>query len=286
MEHLLPLTVLARISKTHILKLNAFVEALQHERALLLLHIIGRVHELEDLFTSPQRLLKTVVEQGHLPDRIVQCEHCDQKSNKRPGSHLMMNDPASAPKQQQSNSHRPERIHQWRADRLHAYRLQIRAEQPRGCPPKAVHLPQFHTERLHDAVSRDRLVQYVLNFSELILSLACRLPHAPANAPRRENHHNHKQKQHPGHVSAHHDHHTRGEDQSEDLLHEIAEHVRHRILHALDIVDESGQQRTGRVLLKKTYRPPQHRVIKIVPEVRDHAKPGEVHQVSSRVIAN
>ena len=53
----------ALIGEAYVLKPNFFVEALQHKCALLLLHVVGRIHELEDFFARAKRLLKAVVEQ-------------------------------------------------------------------------------------------------------------------------------------------------------------------------------------------------------------------------------
>src|SRR5271156_904015 len=114
---------LALIRKAHILKSNPFLETLQHERALLLLHIIRRIHELEDLFARAQRLLKAVVKGGELPHRVVQGKHRNQEGDKRSSRHLLMLNTYPPQIQQQRNCDGSNKIHQRRTDRLHLHRL-------------------------------------------------------------------------------------------------------------------------------------------------------------------
>ncbi len=91
MQHLL-LLALALIGKADIFKANLLAKALQDMCALLLLHVILRIHEFEDIFAGSQRLLKAVVKERELPHRIVQRKHRDEKRDERPRRHAAVND--------------------------------------------------------------------------------------------------------------------------------------------------------------------------------------------------
>src|ERR1700733_3016317 len=239
------------IRKAHIFKANAFAESIQHISPFLLLHIIHRIHKLEDLFTRPQRLLKTVVKQSKLAHRVIQRKHRKQECDKVALRHVVANNLSPPNLQQHRNRNRPNRIHQRRADRRYAHRLQIRAKNPPRRPPKAVHLPQFHPERLHDPISRNRLVKYVLNLGQLVLPLPRRLSNPPSNPSRRRDHNRHKQQQNPRHPAAQRNHRGNHKDQREDLLQKFTQHARHRSLHTLNVIDQRRQQSPRRMLLKK-----------------------------------
>src|SRR5580700_2756321 len=49
-------------------------------------------------------------------------------------------------------------------------------------------------------------------------------------------------------------------DETEQLLQELRQYTRHRVLHPLNVVDDGRDQRPGGVFLKKGRRPAQHRV--------------------------
>src|SRR5579872_5178204 len=152
--------------------------------------------------------------------------------------------------------------------------------------PEAQQFPELHVECLDDPVPRNRLVQNVLDFRQLVLAPACRPPHVPPDPPNRSGHNRHKDQQHPGHLPAQRNHHHDHARQRAQLLQEIRQHRRGRILHALNVVDQRRKQRARRVLLKERHRPPQDRLVEVVPHIGDHAEPGIVRQVRARVIAN
>ncbi len=76
------------------------------------------------------------------------------------------------------------------------------------------------------------------------------------------------------------------EDEGEELLQEVAEDGGHGGLHALDVVDEGGEQGAGGVLLKEGDGAAQHGVVEVVAQVGDHAEAGVVDQVGADVVAD
>ncbi len=94
----------------------------------------------------------------------------------------------------------------------------------------------------------------------------------------------HKQQKNPGELSAEQDNHNRCEDQREELLQELGQHVRHGELHTLDVVDDGGDQGPRGVLREEGCGTAQDRVIEIVTQVGDHAESGKVHQIGSGVV--
>ena len=178
-----------------------------------------------------------------------------------------------------------DRVHQRRADGLHAHTLQVRGEQSLGRATKAVHLPPLHAESLDDAVARDGFVQDVLDLRQLVLPGACGGAHAAADATRGGDNDRHKQQQHPGQLTAIVDGGAGHEHERKNLLQSVAEHGRHSGLHTLDVVDQGRQQGARGVLLEERSRAPQHRAVQVVAQVGNHAEAGVVDQVGAAVIA-
>ena len=164
--------------------------------------------------------------------------------------------------------------------------LQIRPEEPPRCLLEARHLPALHREGLHDAIAGDGLVQDVLDLGQLVLPMPRGVPHASSHPPRRTDDHRHEEEQHPCQLAAHDDDEPRGEDEGKELLQKLREHRRHRVLHALDVIDDGGEDRAGGVPLEELHGAAQDGLIEVVPHVRDHAEAGVVHQIGAGVVAD
>ena len=113
-----------------------------------------------------------------------------------------------------------------------------------------------------------------------------RVAHPRTDLARRKNNDGNEQQQHPRQIAAQNHHQRRGKNKREELLQELRQHGRHGVLHPLNVVDDGGEQSSGRVLGKKCGRAPQQRSVKIIAQVGDHAEAGVVHQVRSRVVAD
>ena len=70
------------------------------------------------------------------------------------------------------------------------------------------------------------------------------------------------------------------------MLKELGQHARHGELHSFNVINDGGEQRTGRVFLEECRRAPQDRIVEIIPEVRDHAKAGIIHKIGAGVITD
>jgi hypothetical protein len=57
-------------------------------------------------------------------------------------------------------------------------------------------------------------------------------------------------------------------------------------LHALDVVDDGGKQRSRGVPGKECSRAAQERSVKVVAQVCDHAEAGMIYQVRSGVVTD
>src|SRR5580700_6589491 len=102
------------VSKTHLLEANAAGKLGQNFRTRLLPHIVLDIHEAENFRGSPQCLLKVVVKQRELANRIVETEHRSNKSHENAGRHLVVSDAVAAQQEKQSDADHAEYIHQRR----------------------------------------------------------------------------------------------------------------------------------------------------------------------------
>ena len=122
---------------------------------------------------------------------------------------------------------------------------------------------------------------------QLVLSLPGGAAYAGSDLARGIDDHGNEQQQHPGQLSAQTPRlRPPREKKVKNCCRNSASTRRHGILHALDVVDDGREQRSGSVLRKKSRRAPQDRVVEIVAQVGDHAEAGVVHQIRSRVIEN
>ncbi len=112
-------------------------------------------------------------------------------------------------------------------------------------------LPRLHTEGLHDAVPGDGLVEDVLHVGKLILSSAGGGADTAADAHRGKNDDWDEDDENPGKLASEDNDQSGGKQEGEELLKEFGEDARHRELHALDVVDDGGNQSAGSVLLEK-----------------------------------
>ena len=151
---------------------------------------------------------------------------------------------------------------------------------------EAQQLPELHVESFHDAIAGDGLVQDVLNVGELVLAAAGSAAHIAADAEDRAHSNEPEDREDPGQAPAERDHDNHHEGEREGLLQEVGEDRRGHVLHALDVVDEGGEQRAGGVLLEEGDGAAQDRLVEVVAHVGDHAEAGVVGEISAGVVAN
>ncbi len=151
---------------------------------------------------------------------------------------------------------------------------------------EAGQLPEFHREGLHDAIAGDGLVQDVLDLGQLVLPMAGGVANATPHTACGADHHRNEDDQHPGQLAAHDDNNACRKDQGEELLQEFRQHRRHRVLDALDVIDDGGQDGAGRVPLEELHGATQDGLVQVVPHVHDHAEARIVNQIGAGVVAD
>ena len=147
-------------------------------------------------------------------------------------------------------------------------------------------LPAFHAEGLDDAVAGDGLVQNVLDLGQLVLPLAGGGAHPPADPAREKTitgtNISSTQANLPPRATT-----TAGdENQGEELLQELGQHLRSCELNLVDVVDDGRNQGPRRVLLEEGHRAAQHRAVKLVAQVGDDPEARVVDQVRPGIKAD
>ena len=137
---------------------------------------------------------------------------------------------------------------------------------------EAQYLPQLGVEGLHDAVAGDGLMQDVLNLGQLVLPGAGARPHLAPDFARRSNHHRDKQQQRPAQFSAQADDQHQADEEREKLLEELADHGADRILHAVHVVDQGGENRSGGVLVEEAGGAAQRGFVEMIAQVGDQCR--------------
>src|SRR5690348_6687020 len=269
------------IGKTDMIETDALAKMRQLTRRGLLQHRVFEVHEMENGSRSAQRLLEVVVENGELAHRLVELVDGDDESHKDTASEYPGFDQVAPQEQQQRDADCADDVHGGRTDGGRGHRAQVGSEQPTCRRPEPAHLPLFHAERFHDAVAGNGFVEQVVDVGQLVLTAAGGVAHPPANPARGKNHERDKQDQDPGQLAAQHDDHAGDKDEGEHLLQEFSQHRGHGVLHALNVVNDGGEQSAGGVALEEGCRTTQDRVVHIVAQVGDHAVAGVVHQVGA-----
>src|ERR1700733_399823 len=285
-QNLASFFVIGTIRKANILKADAARKRRQWLGPRLLFYIVLRIHELEYLRRCSQSLLEIVIEQGELSHRIIKFEHGNDEGQEcSRGKHVTIN--LFPPEQkQQRNRNRAKNIHQRRTDRDRSHRTKISPEQPLGGFAKARNFPAFHAEGFHNAVAGNRLVQNILNVSQLVLTSPRGVPHPAPDSSRGKNYHWHEQNQNPRKLPSQRDHHQRSKNKGKELLQKFRQHTRHRVLDPLDVIHDGRNQSPGGVPGKECCRALQDRIIQIVSQVRDHSESRVVHQVRARIVTN
>ena len=249
-----------------------------------LLHVVLGVQEGEDSGGRAHRLLKVVVELRELADGIVELEDGDDEGQEGAGGEHAGLDAIAAHEEQQRNGDGADGVHQGRAERGGADGAKVGAEQALGGATEAQGLPEFHAEGLHDAIAGDGFVQDVVDLGELVLPAAGGVADAAADAMHRDHDERNEQQQHPGQLAAEQDNHDGGEDQGKELLQELGQHGRHGSLHALDVVDQRGEQRAGGEAVKEGDGAAEDGVVEVVAQVGDQSEAGVIHQVGAGVV--
>src|SRR5208337_3854265 len=86
-----------------------------------------------------------------------------------------------------------------------------------------------------------------------------------------------EQKKHPRELSAQRHHNEGNEDQGKKLLEKLRHHSGHGVLHALNVIDDGGEQGAGGVFLEEGGGAAQDGIVKIIAQVRNHAVSSVVH---------
>ena len=207
------------------------------------------------------------------------------KATKIPGVISIVRDPLAAEQQQKGDADGTKNIHERRTDRCGRDRTQIRAEQTAVRPCESGQSPSLHVEGLHDPVAGDGLVQNVLNFRQLVLSVARGVADAAADLPRRKYDDWHEEQQDPGELA------------SEIIPPPAATErkVKNCCRNSASTLDMANCTRSMSLMMvesnvpvvcfwKKGGRAAQHGVVKIVAQVGDHAESGMVHQISAGIV--
>ncbi len=129
-------------------------------------------------------------------------------------------------------------------------------------------------------------MQDVLDLGQPVLPLAGGGAHLPAKAARREDDERNEYQQHPGELSTQGHHHRRDEDQAEELLQKLGQHLRSRELNLVDIVDDGRDQLPRRVLLEEGHRAAKHRAVEFVAQIGDHPEARQIDQVGPGIKAD
>ena len=70
------------------------------------------------------------------------------------------------------------------------------------------------------------------------------------------------------------------------MLQKLRQHRRHGVLHALDVIDDGGENGAGGMPLEELHGAAQDGLVKIVPHVGDHAEACVVHQICAGIVAD
>src|ERR1700680_1668464 len=95
-QNFMALLPVGGIGEADLLEANAARELSQTLGAWFLTDVVFEIHELEDFGGGAQSLLKVVIKQCELADRIVETEDSRDKGDKNPGRHLIVRDPVAA----------------------------------------------------------------------------------------------------------------------------------------------------------------------------------------------
>src|SRR5579883_1302047 len=166
-----PLLV-AGISEMYVFETDALVKRRQLDGVPLLLHLVLRIQEVEDLLRGTQRLLEIIVELPELAHRLIQLKDRDDEGNEKPLAHVAVLDAVTSQQDQERDGDGAKAVHQRGIQRKRRRRTQVRPEQaPRGVA-EAPHLPRLHAERLDHADAGDGFMQQIVNFCQLVLAFA------------------------------------------------------------------------------------------------------------------
>src|SRR5262249_3642210 len=175
------LVAIGFVGKSDVVKVNAACKGRQRLRAALFANIVFGIHELEDFRRCAQRLLKIVVEQGELANRIVETEYGGDECGKFSQGEFVVHDFLAAEKQHQGNGNRAKNIHERRTDGCCCDGTQVGPKQALCRAAEAGNLPGLHTEGLHNAVAGNSFLKDVLDVGQLVLALASGMPDLPAD---------------------------------------------------------------------------------------------------------
>ena len=129
-------------------------------------------------------------------------------------------------------------------------------------------------------------MQNILNFRQLVLAMARGVADAAADLARRKNNHGDEQQQDPGKFPPRITTTIATETKVKNCCRSSDSTRRHGVLHALNVVDDGGEQCASGVFGKKCGRAAQQGGVEIVAQIGDHAETGVIHQVGPGVVAD
>src|SRR5262249_35607913 len=165
-------------------------------------------------------------------------EHRHDEHEKCTGGEDVLFDLVATDEEEKRDSYGANHIPQRGAKGLGAPKTQVGGEQSPRNSAEAATFPALPVKSLYDVIANDSLVQQVLNFGELVLSQPCGVTHLRTNLARRRNHYRNEQDENPGQLSAAYYDDTGQKEKREQLLQELSQDSRHRVLHTLNIVDD------------------------------------------------
>ena len=245
-----------------------------------------RVEHVEDALRRRNRLLQVRVDTAQLLRRRIHQQQRRHERKKVALLHVAAGHLFASVDQGEGHPDPADQLHQRRQARQRRGHFHVRAEQPHRRPAESIRLVRLRAERLDDAVAGERFGAEMREDAQRFLTPPRGPPHALAQPDQRVDDQRRARQADDRQPRIEIEHPRREAEKRQRLPREIADRLRHHLLHLADVVVDARHQLAGRPLGEEARRLSQDVLVERVAQVHHDTLPDVREQVRRRVRAD